>query len=251
MTDSEGSRIVSPEALIEGCDGWLVPLSLGDVRMLVINRPEARNAMSYDFRRDYARALEECEHDTSVKVVIVTGTGGHFSAGVDLKDHRAHPGRPMFRPHPGEATRALTKPIIAAVDGYCLTGGLEVALSCSFVIATDRARFADTHAKVGLFPSWGLSALLPNAIGTRRARQMSLTGDMIDAATALVWGLVNEVVAPERLLSRCLEIAESIVRCDEGSARLQLEVLSRNAGSSLDVALAAEEDAVTRWRSRR
>jgi enoyl-CoA hydratase len=169
---------------------------------------------------------------------------------VDLKDHRANPGRPMFRPNPAEAVRAMTKPIIAAVDGYCLTGGLELALSCSFVIATDRARFADTHAKVGLFPSWGLSALLPSAVGTRRARQMSITGSMIDAATALSWGLVNEVTDPDQLLSRCIELADAIAACDEDSVRLQLEVLGANDGAPLRTALTAEEHAVDRWRAR-
>jgi enoyl-CoA hydratase len=130
-----------------------------------------------------------------------------------------------------------------------VTGALELALSCSFIIASDRARFADTHAKRGLFPAWGLSALLPSAIGVRRARQMSLTGDFIDAQTAYEWGLVNELTTPERLLGRALELSEAIQACEEGSVRLQIEVMSRNDGAPLDVAIAAEDAAVRRRRA--
>jgi enoyl-CoA hydratase len=246
----EGAQL-SIESLVATSDQGLVAATHGSARILVINRPEARNAMSYDFRRAFAVAISDAESDPAVKVVIVTGAAGNFSAGVDLKDHRAHPDRPMFRPHPAEAVRSMTKPVIAAVDGYCLTGGLEVALSCSFVIATTRARFADTHAKVGLFPSWGLSALLPSAVGARRARQMSLTGSMVDAPTALSWGLVNELTDPEVLLARCMEIAATIEACNEDSVRLQLEVIGRNDGAPLEVALDAETQAVERWRADR
>jgi enoyl-CoA hydratase len=229
----------------------LVTATYGPVRFLVINRPEARNAMSYEFRRSFAAAIGDAEGESSVKVLVVTGAAGNFSAGVDLKDHRANPNRPMFRPHPAEAVRSLTKPIIAAVDGYCLTGGLELALSCSFVIATNRAQFADTHAKVGLFPSWGLTALLPNAVGVRRARQMSMTGSMIDAATALSWGLVNEITNPDELLLRCMQISAEIDACDEDSIRSQLELISQNDGAPLEVALAAEEKAAQLRRAQR
>jgi enoyl-CoA hydratase len=147
----------------------------------------------------------------------------------------------MFRPHPAEATLAFKKPIIAAVDGFCLTGGLELTLSCSFIIATNRARFGDTHAKIGLFPGWGLSALLPNAIGARRARQMSWTGEHIDAARAYDWGIVNEVTTPENLLPRAMELAALIMAANESSVLGQLDVVSKNNGAPLDVALAAED----------
>src|SRR5690606_469723 len=106
--------------------------------------------------------------------LIVIGAGGNFCSGLDTSEP-PDPDRPIaVRPHPGEAMRQFTKPSIAAVDGYCLTGGLELALSCSFIIATDRARFADTHGAIGIFPGWGMTALLPRAVGIRRARQLSL-----------------------------------------------------------------------------
>jgi enoyl-CoA hydratase len=206
--------------------------------------------MSLELRQEFARLSQEAEADPAIKVVVITGAHGVFSAGVDLKDRAADPSRPMFRPHPGEAARAMAKPVIAAVDGVCVTGALELALSCSFIIASDRSRFADTHAKRGLFPGWGLSALLPSAIGVRRARQLSLTGEFIDAQTAYEWGLVNELTTPERLLPRCLELADAIMTCNEDSVRLQIEVMSRSEGASLDVGLAAETAAIQRWKTR-
>ena len=239
---------VEVDELVGGSTEALVTADRDGVRLLVINRPEKRNAMSYDFRVAYAAALAEAEKDDTVKVVIVTGAAGCFSAGVDLKDNSANRGRPMFRPHPGEATRAMAKPVIAAVDGYCLTGGLELALSCSFIIASDQARFADTHAKVGRFPGWGLSAMLPRAVGVRRARQMSFTGEMIDARRAYEWGLVNELTTPQGLLPRALEIAAAIQACNRESVRDQVDVISRNDGAPLDAAIAAEERVHRRWR---
>ena len=240
---------LAADVLAAGSDQHLVSIDRDGARILIINRPGARNAMSYDFRVDFAHAMAAAEAEAAVKVVIVTGVNGQFSAGVDLKDHRANPNRPMFRPHPVDAVLAMTKPVIAAVDGYCLTGGLELACASSFIIATDRARFADTHAKVGLFPGWGLSAMLPRAVGVRRARQMSLTGEMIDAARALEWGLINEIVAPERLLTRCLEIAALIQACDEGSVRGQVALFRDGDGVSLKAAFALEDAARERRRA--
>ncbi|MGE0385570.1 MAG: enoyl-CoA hydratase-related protein [Gammaproteobacteria bacterium] len=241
---------LTADELVAGSESLIVTADRDGTRILILNRPRVRNAMSMDLRRAYAALVAEAESDERVRVLVVTGAAGNFSAGVDLKDMRANPGRPYFRPHPGEATRALTKPVIAAVDGNCVTGGLELALSCSFIVASDRARFADTHAKVGLFPAWGQSALLPRAIGTRRARQMSLTGEFIDSRTACAWGLVNELTTPERLLPRCLELAAAMQACDAQSVRWQLEIMKQNDGAPLQAALDAEEAAVQRWRAR-
>jgi enoyl-CoA hydratase len=199
-------------------------------------------------RLGLAALLREADADPSVQSIIITGAGGAFSSGVDLKESEAYPGPPV-RPNPGEAIRALGKPTIAAVDGPCVTGGLEIALSCSFVIASDRASFADTHAKVGKFPAWGLSALLPRAIGVRRARQLALTGMFIDARTACDWGLINEVTPANQLLSRCLQLADAIAKCDRRSVMWQLDILRSTDGLSLNEALAAENAAIERWRA--
>ena len=221
---------------------------LGDARLILFNRPDARNALTRDMRRRFAALLAQADADPAIGCVIVAGAGGCFSAGVDLRESRAEPG-PIVRPHPGEALRAMTKPVIAAVDGPCVTGGLEIALSCSFIIATDRARFADTHAKVGLFPAWGQSALLPRAIGLRRARQMSLSGLFVDAPTALAWGLVNEVVPAGALLPRCLELAVGIAAADPRSVAWQQAIWAEQDGAPMAQALAAEDAAVPRWRA--
>jgi enoyl-CoA hydratase len=187
------------------------PLVIADrqrVRYIVLNRPTARNALTRAMRADFAALLAEAEADTAVDALVLTGAGQCFSAGVDLKD-RLH-GAPPVEPNPGVALRSLTKPAIAAVDGFCITGALEMALSCAFVIASAQAKFADTHCKVGLFPRWGGGKLLTSAIGIRRARQMMLAGTMIDATTALAWGLVNEIVPDERLLDRAGELASAM-----------------------------------------
>lgn len=241
--------LLTAEMLAGDDDRPLVATDRGDVRFILFNRPAARNALTRDMRRDFARLLSEAEGDESVRVVVVTGTGGVFSAGVDIKETRNGPPRPIVRPHPGEVLRAMTKPVIAAVDGPCVTGGLEIALSCSFIIASDRARFADTHARVGLVPAWGLSALLPRAVGRRRALQMALTGAFIDARTACDWGLVNKIVDGGGLLNRCLEIAAEIGRADADSVRLQHRILYDQDGAPLQAALLAEEDMVVRWRT--
>jgi enoyl-CoA hydratase len=122
-----------------------------------------------------------------------------------------------------------------------------MALSCSFIIASPQARFADTHAKVGLFPRWGQAALLPNVIGTRRAKQMMLTGAFITAETACDWGLVNEISSGEMLLDRCLEIAGQIASANRDSIRTQMGVLRDVETSALAPGLDAERLALFQW----
>ncbi|MEX1147582.1 MAG: enoyl-CoA hydratase-related protein [Sphingomonadales bacterium] len=228
----------------------LVSVTRGNVRFIIINRSEARNAMTRDMRRDFAVRVAEAGQDESVRAVIVTGAGGAFCAGVDIRESRSTGPRPLVRPNPGEALRALGKPVIAAVDGACVTGGLEIALSCSFLIASDRSRFADTHARVGLVPAWGMSALLPRAIGRRRAVQMMATGAFVDAATACDWGLVNEITTPDGFLCRSMELAEAMAETDADSLGWQLGLILRHEDEPMAAALAAEEGMVARWRAR-
>jgi enoyl-CoA hydratase len=235
------------EAMLDNLEGTVATRDLGAVRLVVFNRAEKRNALSAEMRRAFAHALREANEDASINAVIVTGTGGVFSAGIDISELRSVDMLPPVRPNPGEAARSFSKPLIAAVDGACITGGLEIALSCSFIIASDRAKFADTHARVGGFPSWGLSALLPRAVGLRRSRYMALTGAVIDAQTALAWGLVNEITHPVDLLPRCLEIAKTGEGCNPESLRRQFGLLDRNEGESLVVALANERQESDRW----
>src|SRR4029077_7429708 len=115
------------------------------------------------------------------------------------------------------------KPLIGAINGAAITGGFELALNCDFLIASERARFADTHARVGIQPGWGLTVLLAEAVGVRRARQMSATGNFLDAHTALTWGLVNHVVAHDELLPFCRQLAADIASSDQASVHRILQ----------------------------
>lgn len=203
--------------LIAGSTDPIVVADAGEVRFIVLNRPTARNALTRAMRADFAALLAEADANTQVAAIVLTGAGGSFSAGVDLKDRV--PGALPVEPNPGIALRSVVKPLVAAIDGACVTGALEMALSCAFAIATPAARFADTHCKVGLFPRWGGAAMLTQAIGVRRARQMMLTGGFIDAQTALSWGLINEIVPPGRLLDRAAELATAMARLAETQPR--------------------------------
>jgi enoyl-CoA hydratase len=192
---------------------------------ITLNRPEARNALSSEVIRALPAALAMMEADDGVDVVILTGADPAFCAGVDLKELgstganlSADDGtvgadgvRTPFGPR--------SKPLIGAVNGPAVTGGLELALNCDLLIASERARFADTHARVGVMPGWGLTVLLPQAVGVRRAREMSFTGNYVDAETALVWGLVNHVVPHDELLPFTRALAADIVGNDQASVR--------------------------------
>lgn len=195
-------------SIVAGSADPIVIANAEGVRFIILNRPAARNALTRAMRADFALILAEADADPRVTALVLTGAGGCFSAGVDLKDRV--PGAPPVEPNPGVALRSLSKPIVAAIDGPCVTGALEMALSCAFSIATPEARFADTHCKVGLFPRWGGGAMLTSAIGVRRARQMMLTGNFIDATGALAWGLINEIVSAENLLDRAAELARAM-----------------------------------------
>src|SRR5206468_8047502 len=112
--------------------------------------------------------------------------------------------------NPGKALRAMATPVVCAVNGACVTGGLEIALSCTFVVASERARFADTHARLDVVAAWGLTALLPRAVGVRKAAEMSITGNFVDAEEALRLGLVNHVVAHDELMPFTRALAHDI-----------------------------------------
>ena len=155
----------------------------------------------------------------------------------------------MVRPHPVEASRAASKPVIAMIDGPCITGGLELALSCAFVIGSDRSSYADTHLKIGILPGWGGVSLLATAIGARRAAQMQLTGERISAETACRWGLISEIVPASDILPRCLQIAEAIAALDPAKRALYVALNRRISGEALDAALAIELVEIDRMRS--
>jgi enoyl-CoA hydratase len=219
----------------------------GSARIIVMNRPAARNALSRQMRRDFPDLIAAADDDDSIRVVILTGMDPAFSSGVDLTERGTGP---PVTPNPGEVLRAAHKPVIAAVNGACVTGALEMALSCSFIIASPHARFADTHAKVGMFPRWGQTALLPSVIGIRRAIQMMLTGAFVGAEVALEWGIVNEMCAAGCLLDRCLEIAAQIASGNADSIAALCQSLREVEANSLESGLDIERRALGKWDQR-
>ncbi|MEM7287745.1 MAG: enoyl-CoA hydratase, partial [Actinomycetota bacterium] len=171
-------------------------------------RPDARNALNTELRTTLPRRLRELDADPAVAAMILTGTDPAFCAGLDLKEISTEGLGAGGSDEPsGLPFGRLTKPLIGAVNGPAVTGGFELALGCDFLVASERASFADTHARVGVMPGWGLTVFLPQAIGIRRAKQMSFTGNYVDAATALDWGLVNLVVPHDDLVETARSLA--------------------------------------------
>ncbi|WP_242123884.1 enoyl-CoA hydratase [Sphingobium sp. Sx8-8] len=185
------------------------------IAILTLNRPEAMNALSLALQKEIAEAFDAIAADDAVKVVILTGAGERaFSAGLDLKEI----GQFGLLTGPGGRRRdslaaplaRCPKPIVGAINGVAVTGGFEVALACDILIGSTNARFADTHARVGVTPGSGLSQKLPRLIGIYRAKRLSLTGNFIDAQTALDWGLLSDVVAPQDLMPTARALAAEI-----------------------------------------
>jgi enoyl-CoA hydratase len=182
---------------------------------------------------------------------VVTGTDPAFCAGLDLREAGAS-GLPSGGvTDPKESVwwllYGMTTPVIGAVNGPAITGGLELALQCSFLVASDRALFGDTHARVGVHPGGGLSGLLPQAVGLRKAREMSLTGNFIDAAEAHRLGLVNHVVAHEDLLATAVRLAADIAGGDPRTVAALNATYRDVAELPLGDGLALERRRFTEW----
>ncbi len=229
--------------------GFRIESSEG-VALVVIDRPEARNALTAAMRRDFGLLVAELDAAEEIRAMVLTGADPSFTAGVDLKERLASDTPPpRVKPNPGEVLRACATPVVAAVNGPCVTGGLEVALSCTFILASERATFRDTHARLGLMPGWGLSALLPRAVGDRLAREMTLTGRSLDATEALAAGMVNEVCEHEELVPRAVTVARLIAEAEPRVVRAALALYRRGEGVPLAEALAFEEEAADAWRT--
>ena len=215
------------------------------VRTLTLNRPQSRNALSSALRKQFFAALRDAEADDAVDVVILTGADPVFCAGLDLKELGDTTELPDISPK----WPPMTKPVIGAINGAAVTGGLELALYCDILIASEQARFADTHARVGLLPTWGLSVRLPQKVGVGMARRMSLTGDYLSAPDALRAGLVTEVVAHEELLPTARRIAASIVGNNPNAVRALLASYHRIDSSQTDQGLWIEAASARQWMS--
>ncbi len=213
------------------------------VRTLTLNRPQSRNALSAELRRRFFGALADAEADEGVDVVIVTGADPVFCAGLDLKEL----GNTTELPDISPKWPSMRKPVVGAINGAAVTGGLEIALYCDILIASEKAAFADTHARVGLLPTWGLSVRLPQKVGVGMARRMSMTGDYLPASEALRAGLVTEVVPHDDLLPAARRVAASIVGNNQKAVRALLALYHRLDAAQTDGALWIEAESARQW----
>jgi enoyl-CoA hydratase len=215
------------------------------IRTLTLNRPQSRNALSSALRRQFFAALRDAEADEAVDVVILTGADPVFCAGLDLKELGDTTELPDISPK----WPPMSKPVIGAINGAAVTGGLELALYCDILIASEQARFADTHARVGLLPTWGLSVRLPQKVGVGMARRMSLTGDYLSAEDALRAGLVTQVVPHDQLLPTARRVATSIVGSNQKAVRALLASYHRIDDAQTGEGLWIEASSARQWMS--
>ena len=198
------------------------------IATVTLNRPEARNALSSHVLRLLPERIRAAESDPAVDVIVLTGADPAFCAGLDLDELGSSGGNlgggsgaDGSRNHNGVRGPfpRTTKPLIGAINGVAITGGFELALNCDFLVASENAKFGDTHTRVGVMPGWGLTVLLPQAIGVRRAREMSFTGNFIDAHEPPAERLVNHVVPHPELLPVTYGLARDIAGNDQDGVR--------------------------------
>ena len=213
---------------------------------IVLNRPEARNALDLAMRREVLGALDEIEADPSARVVILTGAGGHFCAGGDVKTmqkpHTAAEGRGRVESLNRMVLRLVNFPLptIAMVDGYAVGAGANLALCCDLIVASERAKFGELFCKIGLAADGGGTWLLPRVVGLARAKELIFTGDIVDAAEAARLGLVNRVVPAADLETTTRALARKIAAGPPLALRLDKQMLNRAASTDLASALEME-----------
>lgn len=219
------------------------------VLTLTLQRPGARNALSPDLVAALDAALDRFEADTAIRAGVITGSGTAFCAGLDLKVFAAaQADRRTVRALIHRFGR-LTKPLVGAVNGPAVAGGLEIALSCDFLLGSPAASFVDTHVKIGAFPGGGTTARLGRAVGTRTAKAMSLAGLRLDAAAALRCGLLTEVTDADRLVGRAHELAATIAAADGDLVGVVRQLHDASQDRTVAQALAEESAELDRWRA--
>jgi enoyl-CoA hydratase len=219
------------------------------VAVVTLNRPERRNAISAALLAGLRETLAALDGRPAIRAIVLTGADPAFCAGLDLAE-LGQPGGPLAAAARGPVIPGLATPLIGAVNGPAVTGGLELALACDFLVASERARFADTHARVGVLPGWGLTVALPEAVGLRRAREMSATGNFVPARVALEWGLVNHVVPHGELLGFCRALAADIASADPAAVRAIFATYAEGEQITGGPARQAEQQAHQRWHAR-
>jgi enoyl-CoA hydratase len=219
------------------------------VATVTLNRPEKRNALNSALLAKLRQTLESLDQDEQVGAIVLTGADPAFCAGLDMAE-LGETGENMI--NAGEQSGLgpippLATPLIAAVNGPAITGGLELALLCDIVIASENARFADTHARIGLLPDWGSTALLPQAVGIRKATEMLLSSNFIDPEEAHRCGLVNEVTPHDQLLEKARGLARDIASNDRGATAELLSILKLTRVKSVEEGIAIEAQRSLAW----
>lgn len=212
------------------------------VALITLNRPDRHNSICQDLLINLYNYIDEVTANDEIRVAIITGNGKSFCSGIDLsvigKDNLLNP-RGDGKDLP-DVLRPCKKPIIGAINGNTITGGFELALNCDFLIASENARFTDSHAKLGIHPGWGMTQLLQQAVGLRMAKQISFACKPLSAQDALRLGLVNEVVALEALLPRTKEIALDICATNQDIMSVMKGIMEKRNAVSHDEAFQAE-----------
>lgn len=221
----------------------------GHVALVTICRPEALNALNADVLAELAAAFETISADPTIRGVVLTGHGGKaFVAGADIAQ--------MIHMSPEEAmafagkgmsvmngVEACPVPVLAAVDGFALGGGLELALACDWILATPKSKFATPEVKLGVTPGFGGTQRLARLVGPNRARDLVCTGRMIDAQTALAWGLIEEIVAEGPVLDRALDFVEMIAANGPLAVAQGKRLVLEGGDASIQVGLSMEKKA--------
>jgi enoyl-CoA hydratase len=218
----------------------------GAIAVVTLNRPQALNALSYGLVKDLSLAMQELDRDKEIRVIIVTGGEKVFAAGADIKemadrgpfDERIHE-RLGYR----DQINKITKPVIAAVSGFALGGGCELAMSCDMIIASETARFGQPEVNLGIIPGSGGTQRLTHLVGKHRAMELVLTGDIINAADAERFGLINRVVPVELLLEEAKNVAKKIAVKPALAIKEAKEAVLKAANTSLDEGLEFERKA--------
>ncbi len=224
---------MSEKILREDFDGWA---------QLTLNRPDKLNSLDVEMFRDLRLQIEDLARSNDVGCVVLRGAGKCFSAGHDLSGIAAGESPPSKGWH-SETLRMLEKlpiPVVAAVHGHCYTGALEVALAADFIIASDTARFGDTHAKFALVPVWGMSARLPRRVGLATAKRLMFTAEMFGADEAVRIGLAEYAVPHEEFDAEIVRLAKQISAQSPYSHAANKRLLDRADGKSADEAIIRE-----------
>lgn len=234
--------------------GTVICTDRGDgVRQISLNRPARLNAIVPDLLDDLVEALTDADRDEGVRAIVLTGEGRAFCSGDDLKEFSSQAtdddGTTAYVERIQDVTRAMVlgdTPVVGAIRGWAVGGGLEWVINCDFAIAAEGTRFFFPEVSWGLFVTGGVTEILPRLVGLQRARDMILFGEKFDAHQALEWGLLREVVADADLLPRATELARRIAALPVGPVRDLKRIFARRHGAGLEAAMAAETAATVR-----